>query len=126
MRSYHRFVVLAGVGILCSLAMPGRPRAQAPNPSDGNIKHCVWLAERLQEAESVKPGMTGADLLKVFTHDGGLQHFQPQRFVLRSCTLIKVDVMFDLPEGAAKTNLRVEELRIKSISKPYLEPMYMD
>ncbi len=119
-------VTAAAVGVVLSLAMPENSKAQAPHPSDENGKHIVWLSERLQEAESVKPGMTGADLLKVFTHDGGLQHFQPQAFVMRSCTLIKVDVMFDLPQDASKTKLRLEELRIKSISKPYLEPMYMD
>lgn len=34
--------------------------------------HEQWLAERLHEATSVREGMSGADLLKVFEDDGGL------------------------------------------------------
>ncbi len=126
MKTSKKVTAAAAIFALLGLAMPSKPRAQAPHPTDENGKHYVWLAERLNEAESIKPGMTGSDLLKVFTPDGGIQHFQPQRFVLRSCTLIKVDVMFDLPEGASNRSFRVEELKIKSISKAYLEPMYMD
>lgn len=126
MRTPIETILAVVVGVAWGFAMPLKLSAQTPRPADENAKHYIWLTERLQEAESIKPGMTEADLLKVFTPDGGLQHFQPQRFVLRSCTLIKVDVMFDLPEGTYSTNLHGNELKIKSVSKPYLEPMYMD
>ncbi len=75
----------------------------------------------------MRPGMTKADLLKVFTEDGGLQRIQRRRFVLRSCHLIKVEIDFDVPEGTPLSAIPPDnELRIKSISRPYLEPMYAD
>ena len=51
----------------------------------------------------------------------------PLGYVLRSCNLIKVDVEFDVPRGKASTDLPPDtELKIKSISKRYFEPMFMD
>jgi len=64
--------------------------------------------------------MTRADLLKVFEMDGGLQSVPATRYVLRGTTLIKVDVEFEKPINSN------DELKIKSISKPYLEPFFMD
>ncbi len=127
MKPHVRAVVLAIAGLVCTLVMTGKTMAQAQRPTDESAKHYLWLSDRLQEAESIKPGMTKADLLKVFFPDGGLQHFQPQAFVLRSCNMIKVEVTFDLPEGASPGNLPpASELKIKSISKPYLEYMHAD
>lgn len=127
MKPYLKIVATAAVGFVCALAMPGKPAAQPQRPTDEYRKHYMWLLERLQEAESIKTGMTKAELLKVFTPDGGIQHSHPQPFVLRSCNLIKMDVEFDGLEGSNFPNLPSEtELKIESISKPYLEPMHMD
>lgn len=98
--------------------------AQIKTSDQEDGKHCLWLSDRLEEATSIKPGMSKADLTKVFMEDGGLQHFQPQRYVLRSCTLIKVDVTFEGPDIRGVT--LDSALKVKSISKPYLEPMFMD
>ena len=125
MKSYFRFAVLVAVGIILSGAMLPRSAAQANHPTDENAME-RWLSGELQEAHSIKPGMTKADLLKVFMPDGGMQWNPTRRFVLRSCNLIKVDVTFQQSEGTHSTNLPARELIIKSISKPYLEYMYAD
>jgi len=93
------------------------------------------------EATSIKEGMTRADLLKVFTMDGGLQLLLPTRYVLKNSNLIKVDVEFDVPLGnrIAPEDMRFgrsesegfqfvsnDMLRIKRISKPYIEPTFTD
>ena len=100
-----------------------------------------WLQQRYFEATSIKEGMTRADLVKVFRMDGGLQPGLPNRYVLKSSNLIKVDVEFDVPVGSriipedlrfewgSETNVQFvsnDKLRIKHISKPYLEPFNLD
>jgi hypothetical protein len=83
-----------------------------------------WLEERYKEATSVRAGMSRAELIRVFEEDGGLQRIPATRYVLRSCGMIKVEVEFDVEYGQAYKEKRNEELKIKAISKPYLE--YMD
>jgi len=71
--------------------------------------------------------MSRADLLKVFDPDGGFDTIPATRYVLDSCTLIKVDVHFESPKGVSFTHLPPDsELKITAISKLYLEPMAMD
>ena len=85
-----------------------------------------WLEERYKEAASVRAGMSRAELMRVFGEDGGLQRIPASRYVLRSCQMIKVDVEFDAGYGQAYRVKPDKELKIKSISKPYLEHMYAD
>jgi len=106
-----------------------------------DTNHDQWLQQRYVEATSIKEGMTRADLLKVFTMDGGLQLLLPTRYVLKNSNLIKVDVEFDVPLGnrIAPEDMRFgrsesegfqfvsnDMLRIKRISKPYIEPTFTD
>jgi len=91
-----------------------------------------WIAASLREIEQIKVGMTRADLLKVFTTEGGLSTGLQRKFVYRDCPYIKVDVEFE-PVGrpARDRNGRVtlEEDRrdiITKISQPYLEWSIMD
>jgi hypothetical protein len=102
-------------------------RALTPIQDPDEKAHQQWLEARYQEATSIKPGMTRADLLKLFTEDGGFQAGRistPSRYVLKSCYLIKIEVKFDKPmaQSAAPNN----EMRIVEVSKPYLEHMYLD
>jgi hypothetical protein len=126
-----------------------------PRPTQPELSHDEWLRERYFEATSIKEGMTRADLIKVFGMDGGLQPAGvPTRYVLKSSNMIKVDVEFELPEGAkgkiVPEDLRNEtespsfdadgkpvsggnyqlvpneKLKIKSISKPYVEQFNAD
>lgn len=102
-----------------------------------------WLRERYVEATSIKEGMTRADLIKVFQIDGGMQRLLPTRYVLKGTGLIKVDVEFEVPSSGriVPEDLRFEwlnldhsdiqfvsneKLKIKQISKPYLEPFNLD
>lgn len=87
-----------------------------------------WLAERYAEAVSVRPGMSRRDLRRLFRPDGGLQTIPSSRYVLKSCGMIKVEVKFDLPEGALREDFSDENeliddrVKITEVSKPYLEP----
>jgi hypothetical protein len=74
------------------------------------------ISDILKECESIKPGMTRADLLKIFTTEGGLSTQIWRTYVHSRCTLIKVDVEF------APTKSKQEQPTdiITKISKPYL------
>ena len=91
-----------------------------------------WLAERYAEAVSVRPGMSRRDLRRLFRPDGGLQTIPSSRYVLKSCAMIKVEVKFELPEGASPADSRDENelidarMKINEVSKPYLEPEATD
>ena len=47
--------------------------AQSAAQSRGEQTHSEWIAQSLKEIETIKPGMTRADLLKVFGEEGVYQ-----------------------------------------------------
>lgn len=69
--------------------------------------HEGWLVDRIKEATSIKPGTPRAAFLKVFDEQGGLQPIPADRYVLKSCTYIKVKVHF-------------QKDKVTDISEPYL------
>jgi hypothetical protein len=83
--------------------------------SDSNNWHTTWVEEALRSAESVKVGMTRADVLRVFTTEGGLSSPAWRTYVYRKCRYIKVDVKF-----STSGHEEHENDRIISISQPYL------
>ncbi|HYX27695.1 MAG TPA: hypothetical protein VE863_03950 [Pyrinomonadaceae bacterium] len=85
-----------------------------------------WLEQRYTEATSIKPGMSRADLLKLFTEDGGLQSIPAGTYVLRSCQLIKIAVKFDTKYGVEYKPTPDDKLKIIEVSRPYLERMAVD
>jgi hypothetical protein len=80
----------------------------------------------LKDVSSIQPGMTRAELLRVFTAERGLSTRDGQQFVYRRCPYIKVIVNFRKPDDADVDwgNAPEEEWNgdlILSISKPFLE-----
>jgi hypothetical protein len=75
----------------------------------------------LRDCEKIKPGMTRAQLLKVFTTEGGISSARHRRFVYRRCPYIKLDVEFKL--SAPDQDVLDERMTdtISKISKPFLE-----
>jgi len=82
------------------------------------------LSNILAECQKIKPGMTRADLLKIFTTEGGWPpDADHQTFVYRGCQYIKVDVVFTLSEP--KTPKAMPTDIISKISTPFLQhPIY--
>ena len=56
----------------------------------------------LTEYQKIKPGMTRAELLKIFTTQGGIWSAMHRTFVYRGCPYIKVDVDFTLSDPKQK------------------------
>ena len=107
-------------------AVSGGPlKTWRQNPTTS--QHVAWVGESLQQMQTVKPGMTRADLLKVFTTEGGLSTGLSRTYVYRSCPYFKVDVEFDVVGRPARDNngrvTLVESPQdiIKKISRPYLQ-----
>jgi len=80
----------------------------------------------LTECQKIKPGMTRAELLKVFTVEGGISTATHQTFVYRGCPYIKVDVDFTLSDPKQKALEKRPTDTIKKISKPYLNWSFID
>ena len=74
----------------------------------------------LTECQKIRPGMTRAELLKVFTTEGGLSAAAWRTFVYRSCPYIKVDVDFTPSDPKQKMVEERPTDTISKISKPYL------
>lgn len=103
--------------------------AQSPQKSPAANE---WIADSLKEIQTIKVGMTRADLLKIFTTEGGLSTGLNRTYVYRQCPYIKVDVEFE-PVGRPATDadgrvtlVEANEDVIKKISKPYLDWMVID
>jgi hypothetical protein len=80
--------------------------------------------------QTIKPGMMRADLLKVFTTEGGLVFSSLHRtLVSRDCPYFKVDVEFEHPAQPQYEWGQFEENgkdAIVKISIPYLQFSIMD
>ncbi len=85
-----------------------------------------WLREIYKEATSIQAGMTRAELLEKYRIDGGVQRIPESRFILKSCSLIKIEVEFDTLYGQSYKPKPDNQLIITKISQPYLEYPTMD
>ena len=120
MRCDLKLGIIFIAGLLIVLGVRTYPQDQ----NNVDKAHQQWLEERYKEATSIKPGMTRSDLLKLFWRDGGFQSATEQRFVLKSCHLIKIEVRFDKYDFANKQP--DDSIRIVEVSRPYLQPMALD
>ena len=79
------------------------------------------ISEVITEWETIKPGMTRAELYKVFGPEGGISTAKNRTFVYHGCGYIKVDVTFTL----SKPDQYILDERptdvISDISRPYLQ-----
>ena len=111
--------------LLCALALI--VSAQSLRDSQKSEENTKWISDSLREMKTIEVGKTRADLLKVFTTEGGLSTGLHRTYVYRKCPYIKVDVEFEaIGRPARNTEGRVtldedNKDKIKSISKPYLE-----
>src|SRR5215469_4830765 len=88
--------------------------------------HTDWVAATLRTMQTIKPGMTRANVLKVFRTEGGISSRLQHTYVLRDCPYIKVDVRYR-PVGQDEDLLREAPADIiVTISRPYLDWSVMD
>jgi hypothetical protein len=110
--------IFAGVGPVVGQS-PAKPLVADPALTRS-------MDQVLKDVSSVQSGMTRAELLRIFTTEGGLSTRDEQRYVYRRCPLIKVMVTFRRPAdadddwGGAPEEERAGDI-VQSISKPFLE-----
>ena len=122
----------AAVALASLFALVVSVSALSVRSSQVSQEQTEWIAKSLKEIEKVTVGMTRADLLKVFTTEGGLSTGLKRTYVYRGCLYIKVDVEFE-PVGRPARDaegrvalIEADEDVIKKISKPYLEWSILD
>lgn len=89
--------------------------SQPRSPQDAT--HEAWVLATAKEMKTITVGMTRADLLKVFTPQGGFHAGNNGTFLSRACPYFKVDVEFS---GASTQGERNADV-IAKISKPYVD-----
>ena len=120
-------LVVLGIGSVSMLWLSARnPTAASKATPPKSETHTEWIVRSLHKMQTVKVGMTRADLLKVFTVEGGTFTVKQRTYVYRECPYIKVDVTFNIvgrPERDKDGRLTHTESprdTIKTISRPYL------
>jgi hypothetical protein len=94
--------------------------------TEAELSHTEWLAKAQREMATIKPGMTRADLLKVFQEEGGLSTRTQRRYVYRGSLYIKVDVTFEAVGVPGDKLAEAPKDKITKISKPFLEWSIID
>jgi len=109
------------ISIVAALTVFARTGAQSPDVKT----HSEWIAESLKEMETIKVGMTRADLLRVFRAEGGLSTRTQRQYVYRECLYIKVAVEFEPVETTAVLPENGRD-KIVKISQPFIEWSVLD
>lgn len=106
--------------------------AQSPADSGKWKENKKCTIENLPEIQTIQVGQNRAQLLKIFNYQGGMYNGPNRTFVYRKCPYIKVDIQFEASgttkryaEGRERLVI-VDEDKIISISKPYLEFSIID
>jgi hypothetical protein len=89
--------------------------SQPIRPQDAS--HQAWVLATAKEMKTITVGMTRADLLKVFTPQGGFHTGNNGTFLSRACPYFKVDLEFSGAPTQGERNADV----IAKISKPYVD-----
>lgn len=79
------------------------------------------ISEALAQCQTIKPGMTRAQLLRIFTTEGGISTAIHRTYVYIGCPYIKVDVDFKLSEPKQGVLEEKPTDTITRISRPYLD-----
>jgi hypothetical protein len=119
-------VMLSGIAIR-DLAPDGTRSVGSVGDDQRAQERREWVAQVLQQMETIRPGMTRKDLLQVFTTEGGLSTPLQRTFISRECPYFKVDVQFKAvgrPSRDPRWRISLDEDNrdiIVQVSRPYLQ-----
>jgi hypothetical protein len=119
-------IIILVVALLCVGSGRGVLHAIRLGQQASPDSHVKWVGTVLGRMETIKPGMTRGDLLKVFTTEGGLSQPLERTFVSRECLYFKVHVTFRAVGRPQRDSdgreLLTEDARdvIVTISQPFL------
>lgn len=113
--------------ILCAIVLMLTATSITPKQTaDSDLEHRKWISSVLESTETIKPGMTREDLLKVFTTEGGISNRFQRTYVYKDCPYIKVRVEFEAATNPDDNFTEMPEDRITKISVPFLQYMVVD
>jgi hypothetical protein len=81
---------------------------------------CSIVVAALEAVSHIHPGMSRAEVEKVFVVDGGLIIRDKTRYSLRDCHSIKVEITFDRDKQAPGV-IGAPKDTVKAVDRPYLE-----
>jgi hypothetical protein len=115
----------ACIGAVCIAFLSAQPLPQAWQPEADRME---WVEQSLKDFESMKVGMTRAELEAKMSPDGGIRSAGLACFVHPECPSFKMDVEFDFKRDPANQNRAVESKddKVTKLSKPYLERPFID
>ena len=117
-----RIILIVLVGLLVGSILVGQD-------ANRNQQPCKWIEQALLGIQGIKPGMTRADLQKMFVASAGLYSPSTRIFEYRECPYIKVDVEFEA-QGIDSSGRQLFAERptdkIIKISHPYLAMTHYD
>ena len=123
---------LLAIAVLSSAIVSGAVVVRGTPQGATQKDHVAWVAEALKRMQTIKPGMTRMDLLKVFTTEGGQSTGLHRTFVSRDCPYFKIDVDFkavgrpDRDSNGRVTLVEGNQDIIVKISRPYLQFSVID
>ena len=109
----------------------GKPQLRTAYRAAGKLakappENKQWIADSLLEMQSIKRGITRAQLLQVFEEEGGLSTRTERRYVYRDCPNIKVNVRFEAVGDPDENSSNAPDDKILEISQPFLEWTIID
>ncbi len=110
----------AGLSWLMLFLFCGLASGQQAKQSQSDPTLTREIETVLHIVNTLRPGMTRADVLKNFETEGGISARQWNHYVYKKCPFIKVDVTFVVASGEDQTKEAATD-KIAIVSKPYLE-----
>lgn len=109
-------ILIIAIVVMLSLCL-----GQATNEPAKKHECVSWVQKCLRDFESVKVGMTRAEIEKKLPMDGGIHLIHLVRFVHPECRYFKIDVEFDVKKNDKGDKMQSPDDYAKTISKPYIE-----
>jgi hypothetical protein len=115
-----------------AIGVPVYLQANAFANAQGCPEHVAWVAKVMDKMETIKIGDTRAQLLRVFTTEGGLSTALQHTYVSQDCPLFKIDVKFravgrpELDSDGRESLVESNDDVITTLSRPYLAAPVMD
>lgn len=111
---FGRISIVALLSISFSQAL-AQSALRKPNP-----ECCSVVVVALEAVSRIHPGMSRAEVERVFVVDGGLITRDKTRYRFRDCQSIKVEITFDRDKQASGV-IGSPTDTLKAVDRPYLE-----
>jgi hypothetical protein len=85
-----------------------------------------WVEKCLKDLQSIKPGMTRGQMLKILGEEGGLYSPGWGHYVHKECPYFKVDIEFAFTRDKDGRGQWKPDDKITKVTRPYIDWSVMD